>query len=281
MRVLVTRPLDDARRTARELATRGYDALLAPLSEIRTIDAPEPQLDGVQAVLATSSNGIRAFAGVCRRRDVPVFAVGANTAATARAAGFLRVTSAEGGSKALAAAVRNSLQPATGALPACHRQERRARFLRELAEAGFDVATCELYEAVAMRSVADRSRHRFPTGRDRCRACALSGKRTHACRKHPACGSGGQMHPHCRVCISAAAAERIRDIAFGEIRIAEKPDLPFRAGAADLGPVRANGWRTQPDPPPVSMAGPSAGHPVGRRRCLDGRVLPGHGEKKK
>ena len=241
MRVLVTRPLDDARRTARELATRGHDALLAPLSEIRTIDAPEPQLDGVQAVLATSSNGIRAFAGVCRRRDVPVFAVGANTAATARAAGFLRVTSAEGDSKALAAAVRNSLQPATGALLHATGKNGARDFCGELAEAGFDVRTCELYEAVPCDQSPTEAVTAFQQGGidavlvlspENGRMLAESIRRV---------GVAAKCAHTVACCISAAAAERIRDIAFGEIRIAEKPDLPSVLALLDLGPIRTHG----------------------------------------
>src|SRR5438270_272303 len=146
MRVLVTHALDDARRTARELATRGRDALLALLFEIRPLDAPQPQLDRVQAVLATSRNGVRAFAARCRRRDIPLFCVGATTAAAARAAGFHQVTSSDGDAVALAAAVRKSLDPAAGALLHATGGNGAPDIQRNLAEAGFDVRICALYE---------------------------------------------------------------------------------------------------------------------------------------
>src|SRR5438105_5073362 len=148
MRVLVTRAPDDARRTARELAVRGHDALLAPLFEIRPLDVPAPQLDGVQAVLATSSNGVCAFAARSRRRDIPLFCVGANTAAAARAAGFHQVTSADGDAMALAAAVRKSLDPAAGALLHATGGNGAPELQPNLADAGFDVRVWVLYEIV-------------------------------------------------------------------------------------------------------------------------------------
>src|SRR5947209_6720169 len=148
MRVLVTRAVDDAQRTARELAACGHAPLVAPLSDIRALDGPEPELEGVQAVLATSSNGVRAFAARCRRRDIPLLCVGANTAAAARAGGFHQVTSADGDAVALAAAVRNSLDPAAGALLHATGGHRGADIERILAESGFEIRVCTLYEIV-------------------------------------------------------------------------------------------------------------------------------------
>src|ERR1700722_5354367 len=89
MRVLVTRPAEDASRTAETLAKLGHAALIAPLLEIRFLDGPGISLAGVQAILATSGNGIRALARRSPRRDIPVFAVGTRTANVARAEGYL------------------------------------------------------------------------------------------------------------------------------------------------------------------------------------------------
>ncbi len=58
---------------------------------------PAPDLKGVAAIAFTSANGVEAFAARCADRRPPVFAVGAATAAAARAAGFSDVVSADGG----------------------------------------------------------------------------------------------------------------------------------------------------------------------------------------
>src|SRR6185436_13489885 len=104
MRILVTRPLEDGREIARLLAERGHQTLLSPLLEPRFQDGPLPQeaLAGVQAVLATSANGIRALIRRTSRRDLSIFAVGPQTADEARGAGFKDVRSADGDAKALA-----------------------------------------------------------------------------------------------------------------------------------------------------------------------------------
>ena len=96
MKILVTRPLEDGRQIAARLAEMGHQALLAPLLEPRFFDGPEPALDDVQAILATSANGVRALIRRTPRRDIPIFAVGPQTAEEATKAGFTEVRSADG-----------------------------------------------------------------------------------------------------------------------------------------------------------------------------------------
>ena len=62
MRILVTRPAEDGAEIARLLAAMGHQALLAPLLTVRIHDGPPLSLAGIQAVLATSANGVRALA---------------------------------------------------------------------------------------------------------------------------------------------------------------------------------------------------------------------------
>jgi uroporphyrinogen-III synthase len=83
MRVLVTRPQPDALETANMLIARGHQPIVAPLVRVNYHDGPEIDLSGVQAILATSANGVRALSRRLARRDLPVFAVGPKTAHTA------------------------------------------------------------------------------------------------------------------------------------------------------------------------------------------------------
>ena len=116
MRVLVTRPEEDGAETARQLALRGHEALLAPLLKTRFFDGPEIGLDGVQAILATSANGVRALARRSPRRDLPLFAVGPQTTAEAQQLGFAEVENADGDATTLAKAARSWANPGKGAL---------------------------------------------------------------------------------------------------------------------------------------------------------------------
>lgn len=116
MRVLITRPQQDGALTAALLAARGHEAILAPLLEPRFHDGPPLDLSGIAAILATSVNGVRALVRRLDRRDIPVFAVGPQTAREARDAGFLRVEDADGDAAALANAVPGWMTADEGAL---------------------------------------------------------------------------------------------------------------------------------------------------------------------
>ena len=79
MRLLVTRPREDGEAFAKLLAARGHEAVVAPVMEVQFLAGPPVPLEGVQAVLATSANGVRALVRRTQRRDVPLFAVGPQT----------------------------------------------------------------------------------------------------------------------------------------------------------------------------------------------------------
>src|SRR5260370_40929827 len=95
-RALVTRPRAEALALAEALAMRGIEAIIEPLLDIHYRDEPAPDLAGVQAVLCTSANGIRALARLSGERRIPRFAVGRATAAPARDAGVSRGASRGG-----------------------------------------------------------------------------------------------------------------------------------------------------------------------------------------
>ena len=116
MRVLVTRPLEDAQETAALLQVRGHEALVAPLFTVKFHGGPRIDLTGVQAVLATSANGVQAISRRTSRRDLPLFAVGPQTAQIARNEGFKLVRSADGDAAALAQAIPAWASAENGAL---------------------------------------------------------------------------------------------------------------------------------------------------------------------
>ena len=91
MRILITRPIEDARPLADALEQRGVEVLIEPLLEIRHLEDAEIDLEGVQALLFTSANGVRAFAAVSPRRDLKALTVGDGSADAARHAGFTDV----------------------------------------------------------------------------------------------------------------------------------------------------------------------------------------------
>lgn len=106
MRLLVTRPEPDATELKAHLVARGHEVMIEPLITISFDDGDPVELEGVQAMIATSRNGLRALAGrpmLEQARALPVFAVGPGTAATARALGFEHVIRGPSGARELVA----------------------------------------------------------------------------------------------------------------------------------------------------------------------------------
>ena len=104
MRLLLTRPVADAARSAAALRARGHDVVLAPLIRIEPVpaDVGAGANGPWAAVLITSANAL-AGVRVGELTSVPLIAVGDHSAAAARAAGFADVSSASGAVGDLAA----------------------------------------------------------------------------------------------------------------------------------------------------------------------------------
>jgi uroporphyrinogen-III synthase len=155
MRLLVTRPQEAATAIAAALSSRGHSPVIAPVMEIRIRDGAPLDLDGVQAILATSANGVRALTHRTARRDLTVFAVGPQTAEAAREAGFQDVDSADGDAAALADKVAAERDPKSGSLFHAAGAETAGRLRENLKAKGFTVASEVLYDAVPLKKLPD------------------------------------------------------------------------------------------------------------------------------
>jgi uroporphyrinogen-III synthase len=223
MRVLVTRPLEDAKETARLLEAMGYEAVIAPLLEIRFHDGPPISFEGVQAILATSANGVRALARRTSERSLPVFCVGPQTAEAARDAGFTEIKSADGDAKALAACVTQWASPGAGLLLHATGQEAEGKLESDLTRAGFSVRRETLYEAAALAQLPDAAIEALRTSN---LDMALffsprSAKIFCQCVEHA--GLTAQTASLIACCISKNAADALF-LSFREIHIAQQPN---------------------------------------------------------
>ncbi|GGF30998.1 hypothetical protein GCM10011611_41390 [Aliidongia dinghuensis] len=147
MKLLVTRPALDAGPLVALLDADGHAVLAEPLLTIRLRESATLELDGVVALLFTSGNGVRAFAALSDRRNIPAFAVGDRTAAVAREQGFGTVESADGDVAALAALVATHLKPGDGVLLHAAGSEVAGDLAESLGTAGFTYRRAVLYEA--------------------------------------------------------------------------------------------------------------------------------------
>jgi uroporphyrinogen-III synthase len=223
MRVLLTRPIEDAVRFTRMLAARGHDAVVAPLLEIRFAEGPQISLDGVQAILATSANGVRAIAKRTQRRDVPVFAVGPQTTDEAHRAGFAMVRNAQGDGAALVRATEQWVSPQKGALLHAAGSEAPKFLAAELEKAGFTVRREVLYEAVAAAKLPDAAASAIRN--DALDAVMLFSPRS--ARLFCELAMRAELAQHCKnisaLYISKAAADAAAALPFRNIEIAKNP----------------------------------------------------------
>jgi uroporphyrinogen-III synthase len=224
MRVLVTRPQHDALETADILTARGHQPLVAPLLSVTYRDGPALDLSGVQAILATSANGIRALARRIGRRDVPVFAVGPRTAHAASEAGFHHVKNADGDATILAKAVPGWIAAGVGTLLYASGSEGDAALAKELSAVGFRIRTENLYDVAAVE--------RLPAvAHDALSNAGLDAVLLYSPRSARIftdlvvrAGLGDAASNLTGICISRAAAANLAALNMRDIRVAQRPN---------------------------------------------------------
>jgi len=161
--VLITRPEPGASDTAARVAALGYRPVIAPVLGISTLPALLPAPERLQAVLVTSGNAVAALPASLHR--LPLFAVGAATAARARDAGFVGVCSADGDAKVLAELVAHNCDRRAGSLLlACGRSQGQA-LAEDLRARGFAVVRRVVYAATPMTDLPDAACDALASGR--------------------------------------------------------------------------------------------------------------------
>ena len=146
MRVFVFRPRPDAERTARAIADHGFEPVLAPLFDVVRLPGAAPEGD-FDAIVLTSGNAVPALAeGPAEWRELPVFAVGARTAARVREAGLEDARSADGDRNDLIDLIKRTL-PAPAKLLMIVGRDRKEDVPDRLKAAGYAVTLWTAYAA--------------------------------------------------------------------------------------------------------------------------------------
>lgn len=223
MRVLITRPIEDALRTAERVRARGHEPVVAPLLSVSFRSGPEIRLEDVQAVLATSANGVRALAMRSSRRDIAIFAVGGQTAAAAREAGFSSVRSAEGDARALASATAQWAEPGRGILLHASGADGGSALTSLLREQGYQTQRIDLYDIMAARELPRDARERI--GRGEIGAALFFSPRSARAFRDCVRASALDVSAMSAICISEAAKSALSPLAFRDIRVSARPDM--------------------------------------------------------
>lgn len=226
MRVLVTRPDEDAAPLVATLEERGHEVVSAPLMEVHPLaDAVIPDTP-YQAVLVTSANGARALGArreMARLVGARVLTVGDASAAVAREAGFGDVESAGGDVVALADLAERRLEPGAGPLLHAAGSINAGDLKSDLERRGFSVDRVALYDT--------RAAERLPAAAVEFLAGPGGGVLLYSPRSAKIfarlvreAGLDGTLVAFTAYCLSAAVAEALEGLPLAGCKVAEKPN---------------------------------------------------------
>jgi uroporphyrinogen-III synthase len=226
--ILVTRPEPDNAATAEALRQRGFDALLAPVLQFEALPIRHDGSTSYSGLIVTSANALRAIRShplSGQWIDLPVYAVGGQTAGAARNIGFANVLSADGDVTALRKLI-------TAAIP---KRERKTPLLylsgsdisgdivSGLASDGIAVTTLTVYRMIPVADLGDSAREAFAA--QTIEAVLHYSPRSAAAFVAAIRGAGLEIAALAlpQVCISEAVARVLRESGAPRLVVAEKP----------------------------------------------------------
>jgi uroporphyrinogen-III synthase len=231
MAVLVTRPHPDAEATASALRAKGLEVLLAPMLRFEPVAFHDDADAHYGAVIVTSANALRGIephlAG-SRLLRLPLFAVGAHTAAAAQSAGFANVIPASGDAAGLrdcvlAGVKAKELKKASTLLYLAGADLARD-LAGELGERGFTVVTHTTYRMIPIPDLPREACDAFAASR--IEAVLHYSRRSARAFLEAARAGGVEISalaiPQC--CVSGAVASVVRDAGATQVAVAASPD---------------------------------------------------------
>ena len=231
MAVLVTRPSPDDEATASALRARGYDVLRAPMLRFEPVAFHDDMNARYGAVIVTSTNalgGIELHLKGHRLLELPLFAVGEQTAIAARRAGFTHVISANGDAAGLRdlvlAKVKVKELKKASTLLHLAGADLASDLASELGEHGLRVVTQTTYRMAPVASLPREVCDAFAA--NKIEAVLHYSRRSARAFLDAARAGGVEISalaiPQC--CISAAVASVLREAGATQVMVAASPD---------------------------------------------------------
>jgi uroporphyrinogen-III synthase len=232
MKILVTRPEPDGSRLGERLEAAGHEPVLEPLMSVGYLEGEgdlAADFKQAQAIAFTSANGVRALmrsigARVFEGRDLPVFAVGAATAAAAKREGFTRVHEAGGDVSHLAARIGTMLEPEDGPILHIAGSVVAGDLAGSLASFGFHIERRVLYDTSAAQALRPEVISAITDG-------SLGGVVVYSPRTGRIlvnlvgeAGLAAKMAALTCYCLSDNVADAVAPLPFGECLVAQTPD---------------------------------------------------------
>jgi uroporphyrinogen-III synthase len=228
MRLLVTRPEPDALKLRALLEEHGHQAAVEPLLRVSFDDADPIDLEGVQALIATSRNGLRALKshpGLAEARQLPLFAVGEATAKEARALGFEVVVTGAGTAQELVVHMVSALDPAAGLLLHLAGDALAGDLRGALEQHGFRVLKPQVYRMLPATALSEDTVEQLAMGEiDGVTLLSPRTAQVYAAlmrKQGLASVARGLVH----FCLSPAVARRLEPLGTLRVQIADNPHL--------------------------------------------------------
>ena len=223
--VLITRPEEDALPLAETLRARDLRVLIEPMLRIKPIRDVKIDLNGVQALLFSSSNGVRAFAALNKNRDLPAFTTGEASARVARNLGFKTVDGADGDVNGLVRLVRHRVKPDGGALFHGAGSVVAGDLASQLTALGYTLRREVVYEAVQADELSPPLLQKFDAGE--IDMVLLFSPRTVETflGLMKAGGKLDTLSAATALCMSRQVADAARNATWRNVEVAERPEL--------------------------------------------------------
>lgn len=227
MRLLVTRPEEDAGPLIAVLEAQGHQVLHAPMLTIRYLhDAVIPARDWAGLVF-TSANGVRALLGhgiFSSVRHLPVFTVGEASATEARAAGFAEVTSADGDVTALASLIAKHHAPERRPILHVAGSVIAGDLAGDLGQRGFEVHRAVLYGSERVVGLPEPVTAAFKAGT--LHGALFFSPRTAIAFREAVLKAGVQdaLATVTGFCLSDAVARALEGLSFDRVLVASRPE---------------------------------------------------------
>jgi uroporphyrinogen-III synthase len=245
MHLMITRPEPDARTLMAALAGRGHQGTLEPLLQVAYAGDAIIDLEGAQALIATSRNALRALKAnpvLTAARRLPLFAVGPATAAAARSLGFDLVVTGAGTAQELVTHIVAVADPAAGLLVQLRGDGQAIDLKSELEAQGFRVAQHIVYRMLPVAALSARAVESLAVGE--IDGVILMSPRTAAIyaslmRKQGLVAvARGLLH----ACVSAAVAERLATLGSVPVAVAARPTVEEVLALVDRAAAKSRRW---------------------------------------
>ncbi|MEM0985383.1 MAG: uroporphyrinogen-III synthase [Pseudomonadota bacterium] len=163
--VIVTRAQPGCAETAVGLAALSYRPIQSPVLVLASVSPPpDLPLSGLQGLVFTSANGVRAYAEQADMRDLKAWCVGPATVAAAERAGFQNAVSADGDASDLARMITAHADPREGALLHVANTAAAGALVQTLKSAGFVAHFAGLYSPNAATTLSEEAEETLRRG---------------------------------------------------------------------------------------------------------------------